>query len=177
MKKCSACQEEKSVSMFHKNKGTCDGLSYLCKPCKKEHAAKSYQANKQATDARNRKYYLEHKEQVHEYLREYKRLNRHKHSQGKQETRNRIEADRRARKLSATHGDIELNDLVFTEAYTVARDRFNATGIKHHVDHIVPLKSKLVCGLHCWTNIRVIPWYENISKGNTLQEDLLWQVT
>lgn len=37
-KKCSSCQEEKSVSEFYKDKFTKDGLRYCCKDCKREKA-------------------------------------------------------------------------------------------------------------------------------------------
>jgi hypothetical protein len=46
------------------------------------------------------------------------------------------------------------------------------TGIQHHVDHIVPITSKLVCGLHCEANLQILTFNENIKKGNRHWEDM-----
>jgi len=42
----------------------------------------------------------------------------------------------------------------------------------HDVDHIVPLQSDLVCGLHCEANLQYLPSRENQSKKNRYWPDM-----
>lgn len=58
------------------------------------------------------------------------------------------------------------NEFFIEEAYHLAALRTKMLGYPWHVDHIVPLQSKLVCGLHVHNNLRVIPGSENLAKGN-----------
>ena len=44
------------------------------------------------------------------------------------------------------------------------------TGIKHQVDHIYPIKSMLVCGLHVEHNLQILTATENKSKGNRVYD-------
>lgn len=52
--------------------------------------------------------------------------------------------------------------------YENARYLTEVTGHKHHVDHIIPLRGKDVCGLHVENNLRAIPHFLNTRKGNQL---------
>lgn len=54
--------------------------------------------------------------------------------------------------------------------YTAARRRTLETGIPHDVDHIVPIVSKVVCGLHWEGNLQVISSLENRREKNKLLE-------
>lgn len=49
------------------------------------------------------------------------------------------------------------------------------TGVLHHVDHIIPLRHPLVCGLHVETNLQVVPAADNWRKHNSYSVDgLAW---
>ena len=116
---------------------------------------------------RNRQKYLDSQRNYYqrklEYFKAFKFLNRHKHCAN--------EAKRRSVRKSARVSWAD--ECAILEFYLEAQRRTELTGTPHHVDHILPLQGKTVCGLHVETNLRVVTREENLSKGNRITDAVL----
>lgn len=55
---------------------------------------------------------------------------------------------------------------IITSIYVECKRISESTGVTHHVDHIVPLNGKNVCGLHVPCNLQILTAEENLKKGN-----------
>jgi len=154
-KKCTKCGEARGLEYFHKDKSARDGLQYTCKMCARERARKWTEENKE----RRKEYLQENKEYFKDQDRKWKRDNPDK-------TRAHT-AKRRSRKLRATPKWLtEEQDLQIKLIYEEAKELEEADGIKRHTDHIVPLKSENVCGLHVPWNLQILTAEQNLSKNN-----------
>lgn len=127
--------------------------------------ARWQQANKEKVNAAARWWREAHPEQLQSE--EYRAA--HRDAVEKYRSRNIArmaakEAARRACKRSAVPK--WANSFFMEEIYDLAQRRTAATGIVWHVDHMVPLVSSEVCGLHTEHNLRVVPATINLEKGN-----------
>jgi hypothetical protein len=87
------------------------------------------------------------------------------------------EQKRRASAAQAVPGWYgELDEFVIREAAELCKLRKRATGIGWQVDHLIALLCKVACGLHCASNIQVIPRTLNARKNNKfeLTQPLEW---
>lgn len=72
----------------------------------------------------------------------------------------------KASKINRTPKWVNLTELsVF---YKEAKELTIKSGVKHDVDHIIPLRGKTVSGLHVPWNLRIIPSRDNRKKTNKL---------
>lgn len=127
---------------------------------KLEYQKQYYLGNKEKIVKRRKQYYLDNKEKKVEYNKQHYRDNKayyYAHN-----------AKRRAAKLEATPNWLTKEDWWYiNEMYYLAKKRSERSGFKWHVDHIIPLQGKTVCGLHIPWNLQLLPAEENLSKYNS----------
>lgn len=178
LKRCRECLAEKDFSQFCKRKASPDGLNYKCRECQKKYLerwrtenpkahSKWYQENKESRSDYGKLWRSENIEGRALYMRQWGIENAVSLS-----ARN---AKRNADKIRATPGWADHERI--REIYAESARKTLETGIKHNVDHIYPLNSDFVCGLHCEANLAVITKFENIRKLNRMPtEDYLSRV-
>lgn len=180
-KTCTKCGASKPFEDFHLTTRSKDGRRSRCKACRKGE-------DPNAT-ARASRYYSNNRERVLEYVKSY--------SQGNPDVRakaqrrwlekngyvyqkkwktsnpgkvNALTAKRRNCVRKATPKWANFRSI--ESFYIAARRLSEETGIAHHVDHVVPLTSKLVCGLHNEFNLQILTGPENLAKHNRHWPDM-----
>jgi hypothetical protein len=175
MKRCSVCKEEKPLSDFPSRRASQDGLSYFCRQCGWIKAREWRAANRERHRASVAVWQKANKGRVNERSKAWRERNRLRRAQSvkawnerNQDKRAEAVARRRAKIFTPSWANKKRIAAFYTEAKRLEKE----TGIPHHVDHIVPLNSELVCGLHVETNLQVIPAKENVLKRNLAWPDM-----
>lgn len=192
MKNCRRCGEFKDEDSFTKNKRYLDGLWVYCKACDCARVAEYRIKNPEKVKATLKASKERNAAGIAETKKRYRKANpermRSERKAAYDKNRNtelakaraykvanphitrEIMATRIAKKKSATPAWINRKEIQKLHAQAVYLTRL--TGIIFHVDHIVPLKSDLVCGLHWHGNMQVITGSENQSKSNRHWPDM-----
>jgi hypothetical protein len=150
MKFCTKCQETKALDFFNKNKAHKDGLQNYCKLCGRIANRVAYARNADLVCKKTNAYKKINAEKV--------KITNRKHFENNRELYRNRDMNRIARKQQAIP--------LWFEQEKVALVYKKAKEWGFEVDHIVPLKGKNVCGLHCWANLQLLDSSLNCSKGN-----------
>ena len=175
-KVCSKRGIEKTIDCFYRRKTGKHGVRNDCKDCNNENSKLYQSANKKVLAIKKHIKYEQEKVQVAVKRKHYYAENKNKILARKkvyrQEHPDKINAKVAARKAQKMRATPSWADKECIAGMYKLASIFNSTGINVHVDHIVPLKSNTVCGLHCEANLQLLPSSDNISKGNRHWPDM-----
>ena len=197
MKQCRSCEQTLALESFPVNARYKDGRDIRCKACCAAITRAWRERNPDSARAAERRWKEKNPERVKaaakrrherllerkpgiqsEYVRRYRekfpekiKAYAEKWAKENPELCAKKSAERRAATLRAVPAWLQSEHRQqIADAYKKAKRVSRETGVKHHVDHIVPLKGKDVCGLHVPWNLQVIPATVNQRKWIKVEE-------
>lgn len=144
---CICCGETKAVDQFYKHKYMASGRLNKCIACCRQYCRDLYQRH------------------VGEGRRSRSAPRKVGRAPRKLLPGNKRYGDQRRSRKQVTKRT-ELDRFVVREADLLALSRTAATGVRWHVDHIIPLNHRRASGLHNAFNVQVVPARWNIQKSN-----------
>jgi 5-methylcytosine-specific restriction endonuclease McrA len=172
VKKCTHCGETKPLDQFYtRRRGAGEARYTVCKACDNARSRARYAANKQEVAA----WYVQNRERVLAEKAAQYAANPAKERAKTRAWRAANLAAQRAREAAKTAKRrlaletplTEFDNFVLEEAHDLRVRREKATGVKWHVDHIVPVSKG---GTNEYTNLQVVPAPWNLAKNNRHSE-------
>jgi len=152
-----------------------------CVECMKEDWAldnvkRSKKPKSEASKAAGRRYYEKNKDAVKARANARPKAEvtqyKHKYKEANPELYKALVSVRKRRHRTATPSWVTSEQkLAMRQLYLQAMELTKLTGERYVVDHIIPLISHEVCGLHVPWNLRVITQEENLKKSNKILTD------
>lgn len=190
-KQCRECGAHLELISFPVNARNKDGRDVRCKPCCAAKTRKWRSANPMSARASEKRWLKNnperakanrraaakrfgkaHPDLVLFYAKRWKERNPDRvKEQSREWSKNNPEkcarksSERRAATFRAIPPWLSAEDrALIAEKFAESKRITKETGIKHSVDHIIPLKGRTVSGLHVPWNLQVIPFVDNVRK-------------
>lgn len=189
---CLECHRKGSIKWRKENPDKVREYTARTQAAHNEYCKEWVKKNPESRRVSTKKYRETHREQDRRIQREWRAKNPDKAKQSdrrqywndverrraaasKSKKKNReyfaaVQKERECRKRQAV--PLWADKEMILEYYSEARKLTDETGEPHHVDHIVPLTSDLVCGLHVQDNLQVLPQRLNQIKKNSWWPDM-----
>lgn len=163
MKTCTSCNQQKELADFYRGANYTDGYFFECKSCAKQRMKARYQRVSNKVSIERKSYYLENKSRIRLVQKQYQKSN-----SGYFNAKVR---ERYASKMTAKPS--WANQTKITEIYKAAKAWMEIwPDDPVHVDHIVPIRSKMVSGFHTESNLQIIRASDNLKKHNCYWPDM-----
>jgi len=170
MKNCKRCRQNKPTSDFRPDPRYRGGFGSWCMGCHRARNSLWAKENRARLTVKSAEWRAANPEKAAEAARKSSRKLKEKRAEysslwtrANRDKRRASSAKRKAARLRATPQWANLERIA--EFYAKVPSG-------HDVDHIVPLVSPIVCGLHCEANLQYLPSAENQSKRNFRWPDM-----
>lgn len=167
MKKCKRCLAEKPFTSFRADPRYKEGFGSWCTECHRQRNSEWAKQNREKLSKKSAEWKLSNLDKARAANRKFKDQNKTRlkeqyaeWAKANPDKMRAATAQRKAAKLRATPVWADLDAIA-----SIYKDASSRSG-RWHVDHIVPLQSPLVSGLHCEANLQIIPAADNESKRN-----------
>lgn len=177
MFECRRCNQEKDASEFREDQRYKRGYASWCKECHRSRNSEWAKENRPRLTEKSAAWRARNLEkarlidQAHRARNSAEMARKHATwAKANRDKRRATDAKHKAAKRCATPSWADTKAIA--AVYRAAVERQRATGLRMHVDHIVPLQSRIVCGLHCEANLQILPGSENESKRNFWWPDM-----
>lgn len=194
---CRRCHQQKDASLFSVDRARSSGLHCYCKACHLD-IGRAYRAAKKkpkpplmyASNAEKQRLWKANNPEAYAQSRARRDPEKGKAAQRRWRQKN-LDRERRRAALWAKENPAAAALLAASrraavrkacpkwadkgrmlDVYRSAQAMTSETGIEHQVDHIVPIVSARVCGLHVPANLRVMSASANAAKGNRHWPDM-----
>lgn len=172
---CKRCERSLPRSEFKSDARYKRGFTSWCNECHRERNREWAKENRKRLTAKSKKWRKDNPEKSKEIWRKFHAENKAKRASDRADwaRKNRDKccaatAKRKAARLRATPKWVNWNKV--RAIYRQAKRLQDFTGVPMHVDHIVPLQSENVCGLHWEGNLQIMTASENCAKFNKWDE-------
>ena len=177
-KSCTKCLKFLSFDKYRKNAESLDNINSSCIECVKVKTTKYYADNSEKVKKRINEYRIKNRETVNAKKRKREKIwrlenpekasaARRRYNTKHKDKKNFYTASRRANKKKASPKWISDFDITYIKnIYKQSKVLEELCKTKFNVDHIIPINSDLVCGLHVPWNLQILTETENFKKSN-----------
>lgn len=155
-RECTKCRVIKAAEHFYFHKVCPGNRNTACKVCASKECKRYNEENRELSKKSDKAYYKENSERIKVRNKVWKKANRLKCT----------DYDKRINRQAPIHKNFSKDMRKLKQELKELNKQASTVLEKKCLDHIIPIKHDLVCGLNVPWNMQHLPWSDNSVKSN-----------